>query len=187
MKKLLAVITTAVLLIGALLAVASCGKNGEYGLVYEKKYVYANHVNQGIEEGSKAEGHKYKYYLFHKDGTLKYHEESTETKQTGWDDTNDEPITAKYYVKYDVYYKYTFVDDDRSAVFITFDRFEDNTTDEKGTSISCKEVISYFYYPKERLITVSKNVLCYVNSGYSFYINEDYVKQIPNYNKPTEE
>lgn len=184
MKKLSAVIITAVLLIGALLAVASCGKNGEYGLVYEKKYVYEDCVNQRTEEGSKAEE---QYYLFHNDGTLKYHVESTETKQTGWDEATDTVITAKYYVKYDVYYKYTFVDDDRSAVFITFDRFEDNTTDEKGTPVSCKEVISYFYCPQERLITVSKNVLCYVNSGYSFYINEDYVKQIPNYNKPTEE
>ena len=187
MKKLLAVIMTATLLVCALLAVASCGKDGEYGLVYEKKYVDSDCVYQKTEEGSKAEEHRYGYYLFHKDGTLKYHVESTETKQTGWDDATQSPITAKYYVKYDVYYKYTFVDDDHSAVFITFDRFEDNTTDEKGTSISCEEVISYFYYPKERLITVSKNVLCYVSSSYSFYINEDYVKQIPNYNKPAEE
>lgn len=96
-------------------------------------------------------------YVFHSDGTGEY------TYHYDYSSTHEHYI---------IHFKYTYVDSENSAVVCFYDSMERLDGDDgKGGSTGWSN-----------LITVSKNVLATVGpSDYVFWINEDYLKTIPNF------
>ncbi len=143
-KKLIIFVSLIICSLALLLALPACD-NTAGSLQYDKKYIAEGHANNDKE----------RYYLFHSDGTGIYKYFSS-----GY----------TYAYDYTVSFKYTYADEDKTAVVCLFDSVEYGSKDtEKSVSTDWSE-----------LLTVSKNVLCTTN-GY-FYINEDYLKEIPNFN-----
>lgn len=156
-KKLVIFVSLIVCSLALLLALPACDNpsngtsNGDCDLQYDKKYIYLTNVNND----------KDCYYLFLADGTGFYRY---------YHKYEDSLFEKTYIYDYTVNFKYTYADNDKSAVVCLFDSVEYGSTD------NTKEVKTNWSI----LLTVSKNVLC-TTSG-SFYINEDYLKEIPNFN-----
>ena len=94
-------------------------------------------------------------------------------QQTYFEFFSDGTGVYRYYYKgtstlydYELTFKYTYADNDKSAVVCFYDSVvygKDNITAKVSTEWM-------------RLLTVSKNVLCYVStSGYTYYINQNYL------------
>ena len=184
-KKLFAIIFVLILTVSGVTALAACDNAGGKAisaLQTEKKYLAESTVNSGLtEEDILAQPGEYltyqSYYVFHADGTCEY--------VCNKIDYRDYNIHAKY----TLHFKYTFVDEEKSAVACFYDRLDNQSIILKGYKDETdNEGIPYDYDFTDwsRLVTVSKNVLCVMGTGYTFYVNEDYVKQIPNFNKQTE-
>lgn len=159
-----------------LFAFTSCERNGEVSvaadqnkesqaqevLVMDKRYISESHVRSSAE--------KQIYYVFHSDGAGEYIYHYDYDYISDYDKKYDEHIHRHYAI----HFKYTYVDRDKSAVVCFYDsieRFEGDDGSYKSTSWS-------------ELITVSENVLSTIGSNdYVFWINEDYLKTIPNYRK----
>lgn len=106
------------------------------------------------------------YFIFYSNGTgkYKYYYNHVSSIDSSYNYTNDYTIT----------FKYTYADGDNSAVVCFYDSVEygSNHT-QNGSTVSTSWT---------RLLTVSDNVLCYASSsGYTYYINENYLKTIPNF------
>lgn len=94
-------------------------------------------------------------YVFHSNGTGEY-----------TNHTDDNYGSHKHYV---IHFKYTYVDKEKSAVVCFYDSLERLEGDDgKYTSTTWSS-----------LVTISKNVLATGSS--TLWINEDYLKTIPNY------
>ncbi len=101
------------------------------------------------------------FYVFHRDSTGEY--------------TYHYDGTYEHY-HYIIHFKYTYVDGEKSAVVCLYDSLERLDGDD-GSSISTRW---------SELVSASKNVLATVGSkGYIFWINEDYLKELPNFGKPS--
>lgn len=103
------------------------------------------------------EANKQSYFIFNSDGTGEY----------------------RYYLPsyndYTVHFKYTYTDKDKSSAVCFYDSVEYGAGHLSSTTIE-----SNWSY----VLTVSKNVVCRVSSyGYSIYVNENYLKTIPNFDK----
>ena len=123
-------------------------------LVMDKHYINADYVNEDTE--------KQIYYVFHADGTGEfiYHYD----------------FSGSYYEShyhYIIHFKYTYVDNDKSAVVCFYDSIERLDGDDK----------TYNSTSWSSLVTVSKNVLTTVGSGYTFWISEDYLKNLTHFGK----
>ena len=156
MKKILSAMLT-VLLLGCVFGLAGCKDEqaspaGEdMGLVMGKRYIYEYMLSANSTEE--------RAFIFSADGTGKYvykYESENEINNS----------------HYEIYFKYTYTDDFKSEVICFFDGYK--RLDGK-TNAPCQTSWSI-------MIAVSKNVLMSVgSSGYSYYINEDYVATIPNF------
>ena len=148
MKKKIFNVMLAVALICCAFSMFGCTNSQpstEMSLVMNKRYILENDVRKDAEEQS--------YYIFYSDGTAKH-------------------VFAVY--REIMYLKYTYVDDDKSAVVCFFDYMENFDG----------ELVTDAFTGYTELITVSKNVLSTVSTyGYTFWINEDYLKEIPNFRK----
>ena len=175
-KKIIAIALLVAIVVCALLAFTACADitNDSYALQTEKKYIYEGCVNQDTSQSLR-------YYVFHKDGTAEYYRKSTE-KHTTWDAATNDYVSVVYNYDYTIYYKYFFVDKDKSTIFYTYDHYENNSTDGKGNKLELSQSNA-----GNGMLMVSKNVVIATGSSYSYYINEDYIKQIPNFNLPTED
>ena len=168
-KKLFAIIFVLILTVSGVTALAACDNAGGKAisaLQTEKKYLAESTVNSGLtEEDILAQPGEYltyhSYYVFHADGTGEY--------VCNKIDYRDYNIHAKYTLHYDRL-------DNQSIILKGYK----DETDNEGIPYD------YDFTDWSRLVTVSKNVLCVMGTGYTFYVNEDYVKQIPNFNKQTE-
>ena len=167
MKKVAVFILVAVVTLCSLFAFTACVKIGETkgegataeeSLVMNKRYI-------SEEDVRKAEN-KQRYYLFSPDGTGKYvyHFDYISS-------ISDYYNTHEHYV---IYFKYTFADSEKSAVVCFYDRLERIDGDDG----SYNDATSW-----STLVNVSKNVLTTIGSSYYFWINEDYLETIPNFNK----
>lgn len=122
--------------------------SGVAKLAMNKRYIRSGYVNENIENQD--------FYVFYANGTgeYTYHYESTYSHS-----------------HYKIYFKYTYVDSDKSAVACFYDSIERLDGDGGG-------YVSTKWY---ELVTVSKNVLTTVGTSYVFWINEDYLKMIPHF------
>ncbi|MCH5147375.1 MAG: hypothetical protein J1F61_05175 [Clostridiales bacterium] len=93
-------------------------------------------------------------FVFHSNGTGEY--------------TLHDDYSHAHYV---IHFKYTYADSDKSAVVCFYDSITTLDGDDG----------SYTSTNWSRLVTISKNVL--VTGASTFWINEDYLKTIPNYSK----
>ncbi len=117
------------------------------------RYIHEAHTRDSLEQQ--------RYLLFTSDGVGIYHY---------YDESTYSGITD-----YTVTFKYSFADSDKSAVICFFDsvKFGEKHTGSKDFSTDWNW-----------LLTVSGNVLASAGSyGYTFYISENYLPQIPNYGK----
>ena len=183
-KKIFAMLFVLVLIATSITALAACDKTGGSknigALQMEKKYLAEKTVNSGLtEEDILARPEEYltyqSYFIFHSNGTGEYVCNKVSYELGGYE------VNAKYTIRF----KYVYADDDKSAVACFYDGLDNRSiilsNNKKG------ETYNYDFADWSSLITVSKYVLCVTGAGYSFFINEDYVKQIPNFNKSTEE
>lgn len=185
-KRIFASIFAVALIALSLVALAACGNDTE--LVYGKKYILEDDVNEKSGEQT--------YYVFEKDGTCTRHYYSKKTVYESYDTSKKATVIIDYIVQY----RYTFVDGDKSTIVYFYNNVIDSSTytDSNGKTVSLKDSEYYKDYyggydfdhlPKtdsNGLIMVSKNVLCIAGVGYTFYINEDYLNTIPNFNKVDE-
>lgn len=127
-------------------------------LVMNKRYIRDEDVGKDADKRSS--------YVFHANGTGEY-TEHYDNGDTVWG----------YHQHYVIHFKYTYVDGDKSSVACFYDSIERLEGDDGGyetdTTWSC-------------LVTVSKNVLTTVGLGYTFWINEDYLKTIPHFGEQTD-
>lgn len=153
-KKLVGFILLIVTVCCAVFSLSACGVNSGNvaGLEMDKKYIYYDSVNEDKNEYES-------YYIFYANGTGK---------------RRCFKIVTSSVDDYTINFKYTFVDKDKSAVVCFYDSVDYG--DKHNTSYKPSSDWSV-------LLTVSKNVLCSAGIyGYSFYINENYLKTIPNFN-----
>lgn len=172
-KKILSFVIVLMLIALSLVTLIAC-KDNSIEVVYGKKYILSDDVNE--------EADKQRYYVIKDDGTMIYRYYKIYNEKT------DETQIIDYILQY----RYTFVDSDKSSIVCFYDSLIDSSVyiDKDGKTFPLKDYyIGYNYLPDKdasELIIVSKNVLCIAGTGYTFYINEDYVKNIPNFNKTTE-
>lgn len=120
----------------------------------DKKYI--------AEGDTKDPENEQRYYIFYSDGTGKYIEY----------DVDSNTAFSYYDTDYTITFKYTYADDDKTAVVCFYDSVTYGS--KQGGEYRVPTTWSV-------LLTVSKNVLC--TTGGSFYINEDYLETIPNFGK----
>ncbi len=152
-KKLFAILCTIVACLGLLFAFTACDSTGGGALKMEKKYFHEDNVKKDAAEQV--------YYLFHADGTGEYYY---------YYDSIYDGVTH-----YTMHFKYTYADSEKSAIVYFYDSvtYADDHTAEKSDK-------SY----RRGLLTVSENVLASAgSSGYVFYVCEDYLKEIPNFDR----
>ena len=131
------------------LALTACNGGGK--LQMNKKYILSYDVNNAASSQS--------YFIFKHNGTGQYYSHNESWKNT-------------HYV---INFKYTWVDDEKSAVMCFYDSHQALDGDNGEHS--------YVSSRWSMLLTVSKNVLMHVGtSGYTFYINKNYLKTISNFN-----
>lgn len=164
-KKLCLILTLVIFTALAVIPFAACtGDNGnsgsgnsEYALQTDKKYIRDDDTNKTAYEQN--------YVLFRADGTG---ERRCYYIYNGEED-------SKYNEDYTIKFKYTYVDSDKSAVVCLFDSVEYGKKHPAGGDKVSSDWTA--------LYTVSKNVCAAGGSGYTFFINEDYLKQLPNFGK----
>ncbi|MCM1194654.1 MAG: hypothetical protein NC332_01835 [Firmicutes bacterium] len=171
-KKIFAAIILCALLVGMLVSLTACGEEEVITLQTDKKYVYEGLINNETtyEEliASNQFGTIQRYYVFHDDGTGEYFLDSV--AYIG---------SSSVHYKFTLYFKYTFADDEKSAVVCFFDR-----CDNKSVKIKDGSAFDVSFENWSELFTVSENVISLVTTGgYSFFINEDYAKTLTNFNK----
>lgn len=106
------------------------------------------------EDDAKADSAEQRSYIFHSKGTgeFTYHYDS-----------------GSMHEHYVIHFKYTYADSDKSAVVCFYDSITRLDGDDG----------SYTLTNWSRLVTISKNVL--VTGASTYWINEDYLKTIPNF------
>ena len=170
-KKILSFVIVLMLIALSLVTLIAC-KDNSTEVVYGKKYILSDDVNEDAD--------KQCYYVIKDDGTMIYRYYKIYNEKT------DETQIIDYILQY----LYTFVDSDKSSIVCFYDSLIDSSVyiDKDGKTFPLKVYYVYSLPDKDDsgLIMVSKNVLCIAGTGYTFYINEDYVKTIPNFNKTTE-
>ncbi len=170
-KKILSFVIVLMLIALSLVTLIAC-KDNSTEVVYGKKYILSDDVNEDAD--------KQCYYVIKDDGTMIYRYYKIYNEKT------DETQIIDYILQY----RYTFVDSDKSSIVCFYDSLIDSSVyiDKDGKTFPLKDYYVYSLPDKDdsALIMVSKNVLCIAGTGYTFYINEDYVKTIPNFNKTTE-
>ena len=154
-RRLFAILLAAVACFGVLFALSACGGSS---LQMNKKYIDEEYVKDAEAQQS--------YYLFRSDGTGIY--KCYYDYDSPYDPSND------FTMDYTVTFKYVYVDNQREAVVCFYD------------SVEYGEVDTGDYNRVESdwsvLLTVSRNVLCSAGTGgYTFYINEDYLDEIPDF------
>ena len=140
-------------------ALSACEDKDVSALAMDKRYI--------SEDDVKKEYNQQLSYVFHSNGTGEY------TRHYDYISIFED---GSSHLHYKIHFKYTYVDSDKSAVVCFYDSIErldgdDGTMNPTNWSM---------------LLTVSKNVLATAGSyGYGFWINEDYLKKIPNFGAQT--
>lgn len=190
MKKKFTAVTLLLTLVLICAAVfASC--DSQNGLAFGKKYVNKNTINK--DDQNQAD-----YYVFNSDGTGTYYYKYA-TEDFSYD-ADYSGIWTKTVYDYKFNFKYVFTDDEKSAIVCFYDgQLTDNSMkynakkdeqgnfvrDENGDRVYSEEGTAFEYASDTSwsvIITVSKNVL----AGAGTYVNEDYAKQLTEYNKSAE-
>lgn len=174
MKKRILSICLITLLLASVICLCTACDNDVGELQMNKKYLLKSSVNNELTEQEIVENwSSYTtktcecYFMFYSDGTGIFVKNDT---------------YSNIHRKYTVHFKYTYVDEDKSAVVCFYDSIEDNSV-----VISTGKPYEQDFTGWTTLLTVSKNVACSAGtSGYTFYLNEDYAKQLPNLNKTDE-
>ena len=164
-KRLYAILSLVLLAVFATGLLAACddgksdqsGNNlikSEYDLQMGKKYIRSSDTNKKIYEQE--------YVLFRANGTgeLRHFYVSESSPQ--------------YNNDYIIQFKYIYADGDKSTVVCFFDSVT------YGSKHSETEKVSSDW---SKLLSVSKNVITNVGSNYIFFINEDYLNDLPNFGK----
>ena len=147
MKKIAIFLMLVVVTLCCAFAFTACGNDGK--LAMDKRYIY--------EGDAKADSDEQRSYIFHSRGTGEYTYHF------------DDSYGSHYH--YVIHFKYTYVDEDKSAVACFYDSITRLDGDDG----------SYTSTTWSSLVIISKNVLTTGSS--TFWINEDYLKTIPNYSK----
>lgn len=168
MKKFTAMILCLAAFLGCLFAFSACTETNESG--DEKESGKQSEINVSALT---MEKHYYREtdirldkrdsYLFHANGTGEYEYHYDYISEYVWD--------SDVHQHYIIHFKYTYVDNDKSSVVCFYDSLEGLDGDDG----------SYISTGWSELITVSQNVLMTVGSSYIFWINEDYLGEIPNF------
>lgn len=172
MKKLAVFTMMLIVAFCCAFGLTACGEKAntvgdDAALVINKRYIREYDANN--KEKSEQESEQF-YYVFYLNGTGELVRHYDYNSSYG-DEYSD-------HFHYSVHFKYTYVDSDKSAVVCFYDSFERLEGDDGKASVSSDW---------SRLITVSKNLLATTGSGgYLFWINEDYLKTIPNFNVKTD-
>ena len=112
MKKIFALLGTAVMSLAIVAGLAACSPAGS--LAMEKRY-YAVETDTALEDSD--------YYLFHKDGTgIRY------TRGQYWDGSMNYPS------EYTIYFDYSIIDKDKETILCVFDHVEAGDNNEAPAS-----------------------------------------------------
>lgn len=133
-------------------AFSACSNDSK--LAMNKLYIRSSDVRLDADEQET--------YIFHSNGTGEY------TYHRDYDSSN-----SSIHQHYTIHFKYTYVDKDKSAVMCFYDSIERLEGDDGSYTTT------YWH----SLVTISKNVLMTISTtvGYTYWINEDYLDDIPNY------
>lgn len=154
-RRFFAIFLATVACFGALFALSACG--GVSSLQMNKKYIDEEYVKDAEAQQS--------YYLFRSNGTgiCKFYYDY----DSPYDPSED------FTVDYTVTFKYVYVDNQREAVVCFYDSVEYGEADTGEYKVVSDWSV---------LLTVSRNVLCSAGTGgYTFYVNEDYLGEIPDF------
>lgn len=154
-RRFFAIFLATVACFGALFALSACG--GVSSLQMNKKYIDEEYVKDAEAQQS--------YYLFRSNGTgiCKFY----------YDYDSPYDPSGDFTVDYTVTFKYVYVDNQREAVVCFYDSVEYGEADTGEYKVVSDWSV---------LLTVSRNVLCSAGTGgYTFYVNEDYLGEIPDF------
>lgn len=136
------------------------------GLQFDTKYYY--HYNMhNIKNGNAV------YFVFYSDGTCTRFSHRNAYSSSSYF-TRDTDV--------EMYYKYTYLDEQRTGIICFIDGIKETSYDDDGNVYDINTTLSPSYEKDYYIFSVSKNVLMYAGeSSYTFYINENYVDEIPNF------
>lgn len=155
-RKLCALLLFVAVAAFSVCSLSACDKDeDDLGLKMGVRYIRSNLVNAGND----AEEH---YLVFHSNGTGEYVYKHTYSYYAG--------ETSRY--NYTITFKYTYTDAEKSTVVCFYDSisYGEDHNQSKNSRADWSMTIG-----------VSKNVLIALDSASSMYINENYIKNIPNY------
>ncbi|MDE7107843.1 MAG: hypothetical protein K2O39_05910 [Clostridiales bacterium] len=138
-------------------------------LQFNVKYCYYKSIHDN-------ENDEFAYYIFYSNGTCMRYSQSGHTS-----------YLDGYVKEYDwkTYYKYTYIDEQKTGVMCFFDSIKYTYYNDDGSIdhvMTERDMSTDLMYKEYRVLSVSKNVL--MSSGTysnSYYINENYIKEIPNF------
>lgn len=176
-KKILALLCAVIACLGILFAFTACDGVSNSGTGSANSETNSsNSTDNGTNSGTLKMDKKYSYVyqdpsldetfiIFHKNGTGEYYRY---TKYTSEVDSRFD-----FCLERTIHFKYTFADSAKEAVVCFYESVEYGERDDGSSNVRTNW---------DMLLTVSENVLCYAgSSGYSIYVCEDYLPQIPNY------
>lgn len=170
MKKLIRVLALTVACCAAATAFVGCAdkktaSGSPDSLVFDTKYYYMTDIHNN--KNGEAE-----YYIFYADGTCMSYSQSGST------------YIGEYtkQVEYRTYYKYTYVDEQKTGIMCFFDS-KSNTYFNNDGSVDRVDTTPTSNQQKQyQIFSISKNILINAGAyGTYYYINENYVDEIPNF------
>lgn len=135
-------------------------------LQFNVKYYYYEDIHNN-QNGSAT------YYIFYSNGTCMRYSQSGHTSYL------DGYVKE---VEYKTYYKYTYLDEQKTGVMCFFDSIKTTYYNSDGSIYHIDTEPSSAEQKEYSVLSVSKNIL--MSSGLyssSYYINENYIKEIPNF------
>ena len=152
-KRLCLILTLVIITVLAVIPFTACTDDGEYALKTDKKYIRESDINQETSGQN--------YVLFRTNGTGEYKYLYISS------------VSSDYNEDYKINFKYVYADSDKSTVICLFDSIQFGKNHPNNIT---------GYYDWSKMFTVSKDVVCSVGgTGYTMYINEDFIKEIPNF------
>lgn len=171
MKKNLGRILLAIMCCFALISFVGCSDDNHAtdspdSLQFNVKYYYYTRIHDN-KNGDAT------YYIFYSNGTCMRHEQSGTNYDSGYRKTSE----------YKTYFKYTYMDEQKTGVALFFHSKEYTKYNADGTVLTVDTTPTDSESKSSNVYSVSKNIISGVSlsGGYHFYINENYVGEIPNY------
>lgn len=177
MKKILKLMSLAAACCAAAISFVGCSdpspatnnpssSDSSYSLQFDTKYYYYQDMHDNKNRNAV-------YFIFYSNGTCTRfsHRDAYSSSSYFSRDTDVE-----------MYYKYTYLDEQKTGIVCFIDGIKETEYDDGGSVYNVNTSLSPSYEKDYYIFSISKDVVMSTGEyGYTFYINENYAREIPNF------